>query len=104
VSSCLGHGGYPYKLGEYSLDKDPYMAPCPAKPLFLETRRRYDGTSLRPDVGNNGYGLMYLEPGSGAAEHRVRLEYWDWMKRQRYEAILGRDASGRLAVLNGQEI
>lgn len=104
VSSCLGHGGYPYKLHEYKLDKDIYMAPCPATPLFLETRRRYDGTNLRPDLGNNGYALMYLEPGAGARQHRIRLEYWDWMKRLRYWATLGRDETDRVAVLEGQEM
>jgi hypothetical protein len=100
VSSCLGHGGYPYKLAEHKLDRDPYMAPCPAPPLFLETRRRYGGTNLRPDLGNNGYVVMVLDPN----QRRVRLEYMDWMKRPRYRAVLGRDNAGRVAVLEGQEL
>jgi hypothetical protein len=100
ISSCLGHGGYPYKLSEYKLDKNPYLAPCPASPLFLETRPRYQGTTLRPDVGNNGYAVMTLEP----ANHRVRIEYVDWMKRPRYRAVIGRGADGRGALLEGQEL
>lgn len=103
VSSCLGHGGYPYKLHENKLDKDLYHAPCPARPRFLEARPRYDGTSLRPDVGNNGYAIMHLEPGDGVKQPRVRMEYWDWMKRLRYRAILSRDESGRFAVIEGHE-
>jgi hypothetical protein len=100
ISSCLGHGGYPYKLSEYQLHKNPYMAACPAIPLFLETRARYDGTGLRPELGNNGYAILTLEP----AQSQLRLDYLDWMKRPRYTAILGRENGGRLTVLKGDEL
>ena len=104
VSGCLGHGGYPYKLSEQKLDKNPYLAPSPATPLFLETRSRYDGTNLRPELGNNGYALMTLEPGAGPAQHRLRLDFMDWMKRPRYRAVVGRDGNGRFGVLEGVEV
>jgi hypothetical protein len=100
VSSCLGHGGYPYRLKEYELDRNPYMASCPATPLFLETRSRYDGTSLRPELGSNGYAILTVE----TEQARLTLEYIDWMKRPRYRAILGRDSGGRVAVLRGDEL
>jgi hypothetical protein len=100
VSSCLGHGGYPYKLSEHRLHQNPYTAPCPATPLFLETRTRYDGTGLRPELGNNGYCILTLDP----AESRLTLDYLDWMKRPRYRALLGRDGAGRVAVLQGDEL
>jgi len=99
VASCLGHGGYPYKLSEYGLDKNLYLAPCPATPLFLETRSRYDGTDLRKDLGNNGYAVMTLDP----VNRRVQLEYRDWMKRLRYRATIGKGADGRSSVLRGEE-
>jgi hypothetical protein len=98
VSSCLGHGGYPYRLREYGLDRNLYQAPCPATPLFLETRSRYDGTGMRPELGNNGYAIMTVEPTEG----RLTLDYVDWMKRPRYRAVLERRA-GRVAVIHGQE-
>jgi hypothetical protein len=100
LSSCLGHGGYPYKLSEYKLDKDPYMAPCPASPLFLETRPRYDGTKLRADLGNNGYAVMTLDP----VNRRVQIEYRDWMKRPRYRAVIGKGADTRGVLIEGQEL
>jgi hypothetical protein len=100
VSTCLGHGGYPYKLSEYKLDKNPYLAPCPATPLFLETRPRYDGTELRPDLGNNGYAVLSLDP----ANRRVQIDYRDWMKRPRYRATIGMDPGGRGAIITGEEL
>jgi hypothetical protein len=99
ISSCLGHGGYPYKLSEYNLDRNPYMEPCPATPLFLETRSRYYGTNLRSDVGNNGYAIMTLDP----ANQRVQLDYMDWMKRRRYRALLGMGADHRGVLISGEE-
>lgn len=99
VATCLGHGGYPYKLSEYCLDKNLYLAPCPATPLFLETRSRYDGTNLRKDLGNNGYAVLTVDP----SNRRVQLEYRDWMKRLRYRAVVGKGADGRGSVLEGQE-
>jgi hypothetical protein len=99
VSTCLGHGGYPYKLAEYRLDKNPYMEPCPASPLFLEMRPRYYGTKLRSDVGNNGYAIMTLDP----ANQQVRLDYMDWMKRRRYRALIGKSPDGRGVFINGEE-
>jgi hypothetical protein len=103
LTSCIGHGGYPYLLSEYDLDENSYGAPCPARPLFLETQPRYRGTNLRPDVGNNGFVVMHLDPGRGQAGRRIRLEYIDWMKRLRYDAELGH-RDGRLAVLQGGEV
>jgi len=100
ISSCLGHGGYPYRLSEYGLDRNPYLAPCPATPLFLETKSRYDGTQLRPELGNNGYAILELDPQAKA----LTLSYWDWTKRPRYRATLGRNEAGRLAVLRGEEL
>lgn len=100
VSSCLGHGGYPYRLSEYDLDRQPYLAPCPATPLFLETKTRYDGTNLRPELGNNGYAILTVDPVNAT----LTLEYLDWMKRPRYRATLGRAQDGRLGVLKGEEL
>lgn len=100
VSSCLGHGGYPYKLSEHKLDKNPYLAPCPAIPLFLETRSRYDGTNLRSDLGSNGYAVMTLDPVS----RQVQLDYMDWMKRPRYRALIGLGAEGRGSMIKGEEL
>ena len=99
ISSCLGHGGYPYKLSEYKLDKNPYMQPCPASPIFLEMRSRYYGTKLRSDVGNNGYAVMTLDP----VNQRVQINYMDWMKRLRYSALIGKAADGRGALIKGEE-
>lgn len=104
LASCIGHGGYPYKLSEYSLDKDLYLAPCPATPLFLEGQRRYRGTDLRPEMGNNGFVMMELDPGTDPASRRVKLEYIDWMKNLRYRAELGPQGGKRLAVLQGEEL
>ncbi|AGP41426.1 hypothetical protein SCE1572_47230 [Sorangium cellulosum So0157-2] len=103
VTSCIGHGGYPYRLSEYKLDKDLYTAPCPATPLFLEWQSRYHGFKLRPELGNNGFCTLHLDPGQGAATRRLHLEYIDWRKRSRYKAELGRRQDGRLAVLHGSE-
>jgi len=103
VSSCIGHGGYPYRLSEYHLDKDIYTAPCPATPLFLEWKARYHGTRLRPEMGNNGFCMLHLDPGQGSSTRRIELEYIDWTKQRRYWAELGRAQDGRLAVLKGQE-
>ncbi|KYF76707.1 hypothetical protein BE18_39040 [Sorangium cellulosum] len=103
VSSCIGHGGYPYRLSEYGLDKDLYAAPCPATPLFLESQSRYHGYKLRPEIGNNGFCMLHLDPGQGPSTRRLRLEYIDWRSRLRYRAELGRQQDGRVAVLHGAE-
>lgn len=99
VATCVGHGGYPYKLAEQKLDQNLYQAPCPATPLFLEARTRYHGTNLRPDLGNNGYVVMKLD----SANQKIELDYMDWMKTRRYHAVLGRDATGKVGVLKGEE-
>ncbi|MGE0131348.1 MAG: metallophosphoesterase [Blastocatellales bacterium] len=82
VGSCIGHGGYPYdtkKRGEHE----------PAPMLFLEDQSRFPGTNVRPDKGNNGYCVLRLN-----ADGSMELQYWDWMKNQRFAASLARGQAG----------
>lgn len=99
MGTCIGHGGYPYKLSEQKLDKNLYMAPSVATPLFLESKSRYYGTSLRPGLGNNGYVLMKLD----TAKAQIQLDYMDWRKTLRYRATLGRANGGAFVMLKGEE-
>ncbi len=81
--SCIGHGGYPYKRETPGKD-------TPAKVIFLETGSRYEPTAIRSDRGMNGYCVLEAE-----SDGRIRLEYVDWLGRQRHTEIFGRKGSNK---------
>lgn len=90
-SSCIGHGGYPYKrLNARALATDvvPYM--------WAETETRFPKwTGVRQDMGNNGFVLMDLDD----TDRSIRLEYRDWTNDLRMTALMSA-ASGRLVHSN----
>jgi hypothetical protein len=87
ISSCIGHGGYPYsriRAGRSS----------PAPVIFLETAPRFpEWTHLRQDRGNNGYCVLSLK-GDGS----LTLTYVDWMSNVRFRAEVGRRESDGLQI------
>ncbi len=95
ITSCIGHGGYPYHLSEYGLDEAMTRGAGGFAPsVWAEAEPRYPRyTGVRQELGNNGY--VELE---AYLDGRIRLIYKDWTARVRKEAILARDATRRLAI------
>lgn len=94
LTSCIGHGGYPYHLKEYGLDDRTTKASSAAPVVYDETGSRYPAyTAMRPELGNNGFVEMTLN-----ADQTVALMFRDWMGRDRARIHLGRDVDGRLSV------
>ncbi len=80
IGSCIGHGGFPYKVMRPS-------SKTYAEALFVEHAPRFPRwTKLRQDLGNNGYCVMSLRH-----DGSVDLKYIDWMSNKRAEAKLTRD-------------
>jgi hypothetical protein len=86
LGSCIGHGGFPYK-------REAAGRESAAPVLWLETEARFPAwTGVRQDRGNNGYCTLDWDAGA------VRIEYRDWMARERCPVTLARSGDGRLAV------
>jgi len=94
LGTCIGHGGFPYF-------RESSASAGGAKPLFVETTRRFpDWTWLRPDMGNNGWCAMQLNADGG-----VELTYTDWLSNPRFVASFEREAAAsgfRLALRNSR--
>lgn len=85
VGSCIGHGGFPYNKKEEGKEE-------PAPLLFLETEARFPAwTKLHKEFGNNGFCVLRLMP-----NHKIKLEYIDWLGDIRCEASLSRSVDGHL--------
>lgn len=72
--SCIGHGGYPYRIK----DADDFAGHL-VRPLFMELEPRFPiDLHVRPGMGNNGFCMLTLTPGS------LAIRYLDWRTRERY--------------------
>lgn len=72
--SCVGHGGYPYRLKDET-DFASHLVP----PLFAELEPRFPRElDLRPGLGNNGFCMLHLEPAN------LRIQYIDWRNREQF--------------------
>jgi hypothetical protein len=90
IGSCIGHGGYPYRLRKRSDDGD---RPAPT-PFFEESPRFPAELGIRDDRGNNGYAVLTVLDGGELA-----LEYIDWMGNKRYTRRLARRPGERFLSL-----
>ncbi len=89
VTSCIGHGGYPF----YTQESSPGTLPAPLQCRWLETKSRfYPDQRLRSDVGLNGWCKMTLT--READGWTILLTYIDWLGRERCRARLGRKRDG----------
>jgi hypothetical protein len=97
VTSCIGHGGYPFYT-EKSVGALPGGLAC----RWLETKSRFwPDTSLRGDVGLNGWCRMKIT--RGADDWEVLLTYVDWVGRERVRARLGRKDAGGIYFKSVEE-
>jgi len=97
VTSCIGHGGYPFYT-------ESVVAGLPGGLMcrWLETKSRFwPDTSLRPDLGLNGWCCLKLTRESGAWE--ILLTYIDWVGRARLRARLGRKDGGGIYFKSVEE-
>jgi hypothetical protein len=76
--SCIGHGGYPYRVK----DEDDFATHL-VRPLFAELETRFPAElDVRPGLGNNGFCMLKLSPGA------VEIKYLDWRARERFPISL----------------
>jgi hypothetical protein len=76
--SCIGHGGYPYRVKDDS-DFESHLV----KPLFSERETRFPAElDLRTKLGNNGFCMLKL------AVAELEIRYIDWRNRERFRLTL----------------
>jgi hypothetical protein len=76
--SCIGHGGYPFRVKD-----EADFAAHVVQPLFAELETRFPiDLDVRTGLGNNGFCMLTLSPGA------LEIRYLDWRSRERFRIAL----------------
>ena len=76
--SCIGHGGYPFRVKD-----EADFASHVVQPLFAELETRFPiDLDVRTGLGNNGFCMLKLSLGT------LEIRYLDWRNRERFRIAL----------------